>query len=78
MTYRIRKTPTAEGAKAIRSALKDQGIAARVSKQRYAYRIVSNDPRTLAALIAINLQGPAGGNPIQYNASEFSAYEFAA
>ena len=77
MATRFRKFPTTEGSKAIRAALSSQGIKARVATQRYAYRVVSDDGRTLSALVALGFEGPCGGSPV-HTANNFFAYEFAA
>lgn len=77
MATRFRNIPTTEGSKALRSALSAQGIKARVAAQPYAYRVVSEDERTLSALIALGFEGPCGGEPVR-NANSFFAYEFAA
>lgn len=78
MAQRFRKTPTAEGSKALRAALASQGIKARVATQAYAYRVVSDDSRALSALVALGFEGPAGGEPVRNGLASFFAYEFAA
>lgn len=78
MATRFRKFPTTEGSKAIRAALAAQGIKARLAKQPYAYRIISDDVRAADALIAIGLEGPTGGAPVRSGPNGFFAYEFAA
>lgn len=77
MATRFRNIPTAEGSKALRSALASQGIKARVATQPYAYRVVSDDDRVLSALVGLGFEGPTGGSPVR-NANSFFAYEFAA
>jgi hypothetical protein len=77
MATRFRKVPTTEGSKALRSALSALGIKARVATQPYAYRVVSDDARTLSALVSLGFEGPTGGEPAR-NASSFFAYEFVA
>ena len=78
MTLRRRNTPTTQGAAALRANLKAQGIAARVARQPYAYRVVSDDARALPALVALGLEGPTGGEPVRSGLNCFFAYEFAA
>lgn len=78
MATRFRKTPTTEGSKALRAALASQGIKARIATQPYAYRVVSEDARTLSALAALGLEGPVGGEPVRSGPNCFFAYEFAA
>lgn len=76
MQQATRYTPTTEGAAFIRAALAGAGIKARVAKQRFAYRIVSDDTRALSTLVAVGLSGPLGGEPVRLGAGEFSAYDF--
>lgn len=78
MATRFRKAPTTEGSKALRAALASQGIKARIATQRYAYRVVSEDARTLTALVALGFEGPTGGEPVRNGPASFFAYEFAA
>lgn len=78
MTARFRNNPTTEGSKALRSALSAQGIKARVATQPYAYRVVSDDERTLSALVALGFEGPTGGSPVRNGLTSYFAYEFAA
>ncbi len=71
-----RYTPTTTGSAAIRASLASQGIKARVATQRWAYRVVSDDARTLSALVALGLAGPLGGAPVNNAGREYFAYDF--
>ena len=77
MTTKFRHTPTTSGSAAIRSALSASGIKARVATQPYAYRVVSDDHRAMAALVALGLEGPTGGEPVRSGLNSFFAYDFA-
>lgn len=76
MATKLRHTPTTTGSSAIRAALSGQGIKARVATQRYAYRVISDDARVLAALVSLGLAGPTGGDPVRNGIREFFAYDF--
>lgn len=77
MATRFRNIPTKEGSQALRSALAALGIKARVATQPYAYRIVSDDERTLSVLAALGFEGPTGGTPVRNGLNSYFAYEFA-
>lgn len=78
MALRLRSIPTTDGSKTIRSSLSDLGIKARVATQPYAYRVVSDDERTLSALVSLGFEGPAGGQPVRNGLNSYFAYRFAA
>jgi hypothetical protein len=78
MANRFRNRPTAEGSKALRAALKSLDISARVATQPYAYRVVSDDERTLSALVSLGFEGPTGGQPVRNGINSYFAYEFTA
>jgi len=78
MTKQVnRYSPTTKGAAVIRSALADAGIKARVAKQRFAYRVISDDSAASDVLLSIGLRGPVGGSLARNGLSEYFAYDFA-
>jgi hypothetical protein len=78
MATLFRHTPTAARATELRVALSAAGIKARVAKQSYALRIVSdlNDvARAAEVAIGLGFGGPCGGEPARSNTCLF-AYDF--
>jgi len=74
----FRPAPTASRADEIRAALKAAGIPARVARQPYAYRVVSDQAdAVLPVLLSLGLAGPAGGEPVRNGLFTFFAYEAA-